>query len=91
VSDDITFDHYVEENPNAANGPATTGETDAGTSEGGVPPKATTNEDGKRIKHNIYILTKKREAEMHQGEQDFYRKPVDLSNVSQILLCKYSN
>jgi hypothetical protein len=71
VTDDITFDHYVKEN-SSANTPD-------------APTTATTDGGGKSTKHNIYILTKKREAKGLDPNVDaFFRKNLDLSNVSII-------
>jgi hypothetical protein len=68
VTDDITFDHYIEENPKA-NTPVTDGET-------------AKNKDRQPTKYNIYILTKKRETKKLDPNVDaFLRKPLDLSNV----------
>lgn len=71
MTDNITFDNYMEENSQAKT-PGTTGET-------------AVNEDGKPTKHNIYILTKKRETKIEPNVEAFLRKPLDLSNVSLIL------
>jgi len=63
VTDNITFNHYIEENPKAN----------------------TEKEDPKVTKHNIYILTKEREAKkLDPKVEAFFEKPVDLSNVSLI-------
>lgn len=71
VTDDITFYHYVEEN-SEANTPA-------------ASTTVTAKEDGKSTKHDIYILTKKRDAKVLDPNIDaFLRKPLDISNVSII-------
>ncbi|KAK1145638.1 hypothetical protein N8T08_004197 [Aspergillus melleus] len=79
VTDDITFDHYVEENSEANTPAANPPEAAA------APTTATTNEGGKSTKHNIYILTKKRDAKKLDPNIDaFFRKPLDLSNKSKV-------
>ncbi|KAJ5726646.1 uncharacterized protein N7483_008003 [Penicillium malachiteum] len=69
VTDDITFDHYIQEN---ANTPAADGEN-AG------------NGDGRPTKHNIYVLTKEREKKSLDPNVDaFVKKPLDLSNAAKV-------
>lgn len=71
VTDDITFDHYIQENSN-------------GNSEEDLKAN-TENKNQKATKHNIYILTKDRETkELAPSVAAFMGKPVDLSNVSLI-------
>ncbi|WVO18228.1 hypothetical protein L204_105936 [Cryptococcus depauperatus] len=69
VTDNITFDHYIEENPKA---------------DPKEDPKANTdNEDRKLTKHNIYILTKERETKLDPKVEAFFNKPLDLSNAAK--------
>lgn len=73
VTDDITFDHYIQENSN--------GNTEDDS-------KANAGSQNKTAeKHNIYILTKARETkELAPSVAAFMGKPLDLSNVSLISL-----
>ncbi|WVN89333.1 uncharacterized protein L203_104555 [Cryptococcus depauperatus CBS 7841] len=77
VTDNITFDHYIEENPKA------------GTKEDPEDPKEnpeanTENRDRKLTRHNIYILTEERETKKLDPKiEAFVNKPVDLSNAAK--------
>ncbi|KAJ6032496.1 hypothetical protein N7540_003228 [Penicillium herquei] len=71
VNDDITFNHYTEENSNPETPPANGEKAE--------------NEDGRLTKHNIYVLTTESETKkLHPRIEAFLNKPIDLSNAGKV-------
>ncbi|KAJ5115002.1 hypothetical protein NUU61_000761 [Penicillium alfredii] len=81
VTDEITLDHYMEESPNTST--STSGQS-GNASEAGGSHDETANKNAKPVKHNIYILTKKRSAGLDSTADAFIKKGVDLTNTGTV-------
>ncbi|KAI9375559.1 hypothetical protein BJX61DRAFT_549261 [Aspergillus egyptiacus] len=84
VADDLTLDHYVEENSSSSK-PGAAAPRAAGTadSDDATPESTNTDPNTTPVKHNIYLLTKKR-GTLNATADAFLKKPLDLSNTAKV-------